>query len=389
MRSAHSRFAIPNILLALSAILLLALSASAAPPIASQSNPIIVGYVFPQNRLLAPAEIPAAKLTRINYAFANIQDGRIVNGFAHDDENLATLVALRSQYPHLTILVSVGGWLWSGSFSQMALTQPSRATFIESVAEYIQQHALDGLDIDWEYPGMAGATTNFRPEDRENYTILLAELRHRFRTLQAQLHRPLYLTVATGSGDDFLAHTEMNKVARIVDTVNLMAYDYYEAGDTGMTGHHAPLEPSPLDPHGFSAHRSVQAYLKAGVPPAKIVLGVPFYHHIWGQVPATNHGLYQPGQPLAKSAPELGQSPQTLLQNGFVRYWDPQARAPYLYHPDKQIFVSYDDPESLALKGSFVRSEHLGGIMFWELSSDTTGQLLDSVYQALHPGHPD
>jgi chitinase len=141
---------------------------------------VVVAYVFPQNRELQTGEIAASKLTRINYAFANIQGGRIVNGFTEDDQNFATLFALKQQNPLLTVLVSVGGWQWSDNFSDMALTKASRKIFIASVADYIERHHLDGLDIDWEYPGQAGSTNHFRPEDKQNFTLLLKELRHRF-----------------------------------------------------------------------------------------------------------------------------------------------------------------------------------------------------------------
>jgi chitinase len=68
-----------------------------------------------------------------------------------------------------------------------------------------------------------------------------------------------------------------------------------------------------------------------------------------------------------------------MMKNGFIRYWDPIAAAPYLYNPEKQIFVSYDDPQSLALKCKYVLAHKLRGIMFWDYESDSTGALLDAV----------
>jgi chitinase len=349
----------------------------------SAASPVIVAYVFPQDNLLRDGEVAAQKLTRINYAFANIKDGRIVNGFAHDDENLAALVALKQQNPSLTVLVSVGGWQWSGVFSDMALTRQSRGLFIASVVEYVRSHQLDGLDIDWEYPGLPGAESHFRTEDKQNYTLLLKELRMRFNQLEKELNRRLYVTVATGASQEFLTHTEMDKVEKYVDTVNLMAYDYYEPDSDAITGHQAPLYTNPADPKKISDDRSVQEYEKAGVPAAKIVLGVPFYGHVWGQVPATNHGLFQPGKEVPHGSAPYGDGPETMLKNGFIRYWDPIAAAPYLYNADKQVFVSYDDPESLALKCKYVFGHKLRGVMFWDYESDSTGALLNAVNDGL------
>src|SRR5215469_11555219 len=257
----------------------------------------VVAYVFPRDSVLQPGQIDAQRLTRVNYAFANIANGRIVTGFAHDAENFAFLESLKKENPSLTVLVSVGGWLWSTNFSDMALTADSRAVFIQSVMEFLAQYNLDGLDIDWEYPGLPGAGHPFRAEDRENFTLLLKELRARFTAETAKTHKPLFLTFAAGANDDFLAHTDMAKAQRYLDTVNLMAYDYYEQGTDPITGHHAPLFTNPADPKQISAAKSVAAFEKAGVPAGKIILGVPFYGRAWGQVPDVNNGLFQPGKP--------------------------------------------------------------------------------------------
>lgn len=374
-----SRIALCAALFALASIWCSAVYADTPAP-----SPVIVAYVFPRDTSLREGDIAAQKLTRINYAFANIKDGRIVNGFAHDDENFASLVALKNQNPSLTVLVSVGGWLWSGAFSDMALTRQSRDLFISSVVEFVRRNQLDGLDIDWEYPGLPGAEPHFRAEDKQNYTSLLKELRERFNKLEKDLHRPLYITVATGSSTEFLEHTEMNKVQKYVDTVNLMAYDYYEPDSDAITGHHAPLYTNPADPKKISDATSVEEYEKAGVPAAKIVLGVPFYAHVWGQVPAENHGLYQPGKQIPRDSPTFGIGPEAMLQNGFIRYWDPVAAAPYLYNAEKQIFVSYDDPESLALKCKYVLAHKLRGVMFWDYESDASGALLNAVNDGLN-----
>lgn len=342
----------------------------------------IIAYLFPRDHVIQPGEVAATKLTRINYAFANIQDGRIIAVSPADSPNFATLVALKQQNPSLQVLISVGGWLWSGNFSDMALTHASRARFIDSAAAFIRQYKLDGLDIDWEFPGQIGAGNRFRPEDKENYTRLLLELRQRFDREQRVLGRRLFLSVATGSGDDWLAHTQMARVAREVDTVNLMAYDYYEPGDEGITGNHAPLYTDPADPHHASADTSVRHYELAGVPARKIVLGVPFYGHVWGNVNPANHGLFQPGSAAPHPFAHFQDIGSGVLPQGFTRYWDAAASVPYLYNEQTKVFVSYEDPVSLAVKGAYVRRNKLGGIMFWEYTADPSGTLLDAINRA-------
>jgi chitinase len=363
------------------AVLPLVLAAGSAAQTGLPAQKVIAAYVFPQDRELQKDEIAAGKLTRINYAFANIKDGRIVNGFKHDDQNLATLLELKKVNPALSVLVSVGGWDWSGSFSDVALTRDSRAVFIESVAQYIEQHQLDGLDIDWEYPGQAGSSKHFRSQDKHNFTLLLKELRANFGQQQLRLHRPLYLTLAAGASSDYLEHTEMDAVQQYVDTVNLMAYDYYEPGR--ITGNHAPLFTDPDDLKRVSADSSVREFEQAGVPPEKIVLGVPFYGHIWGSVEDTKHGLFQAGKrtPQGYATYELIET--TMLKNGFERYWDEASSVPYLYSPKQKVFVSYEDSESLAAKARYVMERRLAGIMFWDYAGDPTGVLLDTIYKGV------
>ncbi len=362
-----------------------AFSAAAA---SKPAGPAVVAYLFARNGVLPPGEIDARRLTRVNYAFANLQGGRIVTGSPMDGDNFARLLALKEKNPALTLLVSVGGWLWSGNFSDMALTKESRRIFIESVVEFIDRYKLDGLDIDWEYPGMTGAGHTYRPEDKHNYTLLLKELRNQFNHAEKKLHRRTFLTIATGASTQFLAHTEMKQVQKYVDTVNLMAYDYYEPTDDKLTGHHAPLFTNPSDPKNVSADKSVQEYEQAGVPAAKLVLGVPFYGHVWGDVPDQNHGLFQPGKPVPNVYAGYGEISGSMLDNGYTRYWDPVASVPYLYNAEKQVFVSYEDSESLALKCKYILEHKLGGIMFWEYSSDPSGVLLDIIDSTLHPTAP-
>ncbi|GGG95575.1 glycoside hydrolase family 18 protein [Silvibacterium dinghuense] len=346
----------------------------------------IIGYVFPQEQRLQPGDISPTAMTRINFAFAKLDDNRMVPGRPVDADNLATLVALKKQNPSLAILVSVGGWSWSGGFSSMALTRQNRSAFIESAVEFLTKYNLDGLDIDWEYPAMEGATKHFRPEDTQNYTLLLKECRERFDAEQAKLHRRLYLSIAAGGDQSFIDHTQMAEVQKYVDTVNLMAYDFYEPGDGAGTGHHAPLFTNPDDPKKISGAQTVENYEHAGVPAEKLVLGLPFYGHAWGNVAAKNHGLYQPGKVIPNVYASYGNITGTMIGKGYTRYWDKTASVPYLYSEEKHVFVSYDDPESLALKCKFALEHHLAGVMFWDYESDPSHALLDAVDRSIHAG---
>jgi chitinase len=342
---------------------------------------VVIAYVFVGDRAIDPKSIPAEKLTHINYAFANIANGRMAEGFAHDAENYAALTSLRQRNPKLKVLVSVGGWTWSGGFSDVALTAASRRVFAESAVAFVKKYDLDGLDVDWEFPGQKGLDNVHRPEDRENYTALLADLRAALDVAGRADGRHYALTSATQAADEWLAHTEMGKVQASLDYVNLMAYDMFEESSDTITGHHAPLFTNPANPKRSSAATMIEHYVAAGVPAAKLVLGVPFYGHAWGHVPATEHGLYQPGRrPDTRIRASYGAITDSLEnKNGFVRYWDDLSAAPFLYNADRRIFISYEDPQSIRAKGRYVTDHGLAGMMFWELGGDPRGELLDAM----------
>jgi chitinase len=343
----------------------------------------IVAYVFVKDAVLGPNDVAAGSLTRVNYAFANIENGKIVEGFAHDRENFQVLHNLKQVNPKLEIVVSVGGWTWSGAFSDMVLTAASRKTFIDSAVQFVRDHQLDGLDVDWEYPGSIGNGNVFRPQDKQNYTLFLKELRSRFDIEGKRLGRHLVTSIAVGASAEFISNTEMSRVQRYLDSVNLMSYDYYESSSDTTTGHHAPLFTNPADPKHVSADASVKLFEQAGVPARKLILGVPFYGRAWADVSDTNHGLYQPGKQATVWA-TYHDIAGTFLSTGFVRYWDSVASAPYLYNPATRMFVSYEDPESIAAKCQYVLKQDLGGIMFWDYLSDTPDHaLLNSINRGL------
>jgi chitinase len=358
----------------------------AASERAAGDMPVIIAYLFSRNEVIDPHGIAADKLTHINYAFANIADGRVVEGFANDTKNFEILSRVRAKNPQLKILISVGGWTWSGGFSDMALNAESRRRFVESATEFVRRHDLDGVDIDWEYPGLPGNGNPHRPEDKQNFTALMTDLRAALDKEGAARKRNYLLTFAAGANvPDCLQHMETEKVQAVVDFVNLMTYDFREAESDSLTGHHSNLYTNPADDKQLSADRAVREYLAAGVPPGKIVVGVPFYGHVWGDVKPDRNGLYQPGKPVKENidASYGNLVTQFINKNGFVRYWDKVSQAPYLWNRSRSIFITYEDPESLRLKCRYIRDHHLGGVMFWEYYADPTGSLLDTLYLSL------
>jgi chitinase len=340
----------------------------------------VVAYVMaPQpGALLDVTTIAAAKLTRINYAFFILKDGVISERRDHDDDNLRALVSLKQQNPQLQVMLSVGGGSGSAGFSEMASTAEGRKKFVDSAMAMIEKFNLDGIDVDWEYPGYTHTPgMKVGPEDKQNYTLVLRDLRRRFDKEEKRLGRPLVTSSATGATQKWMANTEMGKAAKWMTSVNMMCYDWYAAREKN-TGHDSPLYTNPQDPKHISIDDAVKMNLKAGVPRRKLVIGIPFYGRRWTGVGSTNNGLWQPVTGEG-SGIQFWQTVPLVNSQGFVRYWDSVAKAPYLYNAQTQTFITYNDAEAEKARTAYVKRNHLGGIMFWQYSGDPENILLDAI----------
>lgn len=328
-----------------------------------------------------PAVIHAEKLTHINFSFAHIAAGRAVLDSPGSAADLATLRALKKTNPHLKVLVSVGGWTADG-FSDAALTDASRHTFAASVVEMLRENDLDGVDLDWEYPGQGVAGIKYREEDKGNFTLLLKTLRQELDaagTATKHAGADHYLLTIASADREYFDHVEVSRLHVYVDWVNEMAYDFFNSL-TPTTGHHAGLYRSKFGAlNDRTADAAVKQYLAAGVPADKIVLGVPFYGRAFAGVTAKNHGIDQPYERFQDfySYDDLVQ--KFIGKEGYARYWDAAAQAPYLWNEASRSFISYEDPQSLGIKVCYVRDKHLGGVMFWELKLDRNDELLDVI----------
>ena len=372
------------------ALALLALTSCATKRNADESSLRLVGYVTPAKDF---PHIDAEKLTTINFAFGRIDaHGDVALKNSEDAAFLAQLVALKARNPSLKILLSVGGWGLDG-FSDAALSDASRARFADSTARLIAQQHLDGVDIDWEYPTLAGPGIVHRPEDKRDFTLLLQALRTRFDALAREQHRSAndpYLITAALADREFVAGIELDRVGRVLDWINLMTYDFH-GSLTATTGHHSALARSATSaPDERSVEAAVKQFVDAGVPRAKLVVGVPFYGKGFRDARADGPGLNRHGldQAFSGRVPMYAWSQLTGMidHDGYVRYWDAQAREPYLWNEAKREFVSYDDPQSLALKAEYVRTNRLGGVMYWEQSNDPDGTLFDALANTLRMG---
>ncbi len=347
--------------------------------IAKKKKPVVIAYVGGFRGLVNTDSINVWRLSHINYAFVDVKDNRAwLHNEATDTINLRKLSELKKQKPDIKILISLGGWSWSKNFSDAVLTDSSTRNFANSCIAIMAKYNLDGVDIDWEYPGMRGDNNKYRPEDKEHYTLLFKYLREGLDSLSKITPGKYLVTTAVGGSQSYIDHTEMDKVQQYADYINIMSYDYKGGNDT-ISGHHTNLYTSPNDPDEESADQSIKAFMAAGVPAGKIVIGIAFYGKAWQMQSDDNNGLFRRTEKPARGGGFTYLKDSVINKNGFIRYWDSKARAPYLFNQEKKIFITYDDEESVKQKCKYVKDHDLAGVMFWEYNSDKKEYLLKTI----------
>lgn len=347
---------------------------------------VVVGYYagWAAYQGFHPDQIQGDLLTHINYAFADIdpqKNALVLGDPGQDQKNLSALRTLRKKYPHLKLLISVGGWDYSAHFSDVASTASRRSAFAESCVQLIVEQGLDGIDLDWEYPVSGGLPgTVHRPQDKQNFTLLLQAIRDKLDQQSKKDGKTYYLTIAGAASTGYLNNIEVSSVAKIVDHIFLMAYDMHGPWDSYADLNaplYTPKESSPQ--YKTSVDSSIRAYLNRGVPASKLVLGMPLYGYRYQGVKAQNNGLYSTFSSAA-SVPYYKIERDYLSNSSYRKLCHTDGKVPYLY--GNGTFLSYDDADSMQDKGELARSYGLGGIGFWELSQDRKAVLMQSACAA-------
>lgn len=332
----------------------------------------LIGYVG-EKELANMLEKDIKALDVINIAFGHVVSGRVV--WEHP-ECCDAIERIRTIHPELKLVLSIGGW-GAGGFSDAASTLEGRETFAKDCVALVKEYGLDGVDLDWEYPCMDFAGIDARPKDKENFTLLLQGIRKAF---EQEASGRYLLTIAAGGDSYYLKNTQMAEVAACLDYVQLMTYDLRGSFQV-LTGHHTSLFADQTDLFDPCVEKAVQAFHEAGVPRDKIVIGAAFYSREWEGVPDRNHGLIQHAKGPVPGHPFHVLTADFINKNGFTRYWDDEAKAPWLFNGER--FISYDDEDSLSYKITWLKEQKLCGIMFWVYEDDGTHTLVSHMRREL------
>lgn len=360
----------------------------------------------------------AARLTHINYAFGFVgPEGtcysadpwadwerpvpaeQSVDGRADADDqvlkgNLNQLKKLKAKHPGLKVLISLGGWTGSKYFSDAVLTPEGRTKLAASCVDLWLKGNLpglppgagagvfDGIDLDWEWPGSAGNEGNIvRPEDKQNFTLFVAELRRQMKKVNRDSELTAFLPAAATKID---AGFEVRKVFDQLDFATVQGYDLRGTWEP-RTGHQANLFTDRRDPNPvrYSVDRTVRDLVSRGAPKQKIVVGVPAYGQGWTGVKSNGDGLYEQATGPAQGTWAAGTEDYKILaKKPGKRYRDLLTGTMWLY--DGNEFWSYDDPAVMLEKAAYIRLKGLGGSMMWSLDQDDAkASLTRALYSVL------
>lgn len=340
----------------------------------------------------------AAKITHINYAFGNVQNGKCTIGDSYADYdkaytadqsvdgvadtwdqplrgNFNQLRKLKKQYPNLKVLWSFGGWTWSGGFGQAA---QNPTAFAQSCYDLVEDprwaDVFDGIDLDWEYPNACGLTCD---------TSGAASLKNVMQAVRAKFGANNLVTAAIsadGSNGGKLDAADYAGAAQYVDFYNVMTYDFFGAwAAQGPTAPHSPLTAyAGIPQDGFNTEAAITKLKGKGIAGSKLNLGIGFYGRGWtgvtqaapgGTATGPAPGTYEQGiedyKVLKTSCPSTGTIAGTAYAKCGSNWW------------------SYDTPATVAAKMTWTKQQGLRGAFFWEFSGDTAGGELAS---AIHAG---
>ncbi|KAG1765390.1 glycoside hydrolase family 18 protein [Suillus placidus] len=399
---------------------LFALSAVSASPFATRS---IAAHSSVARSIAARSTTPIAaacweKYNTLYYSFAETTQDVTSLSLAGSDGELLPQFVSEAHAHGVEAHIAIGGWTGSIWFSSNLATAENRTAFVQTVAEFASQYDLDGIQFDWEYPNHQGIGCNtISADDTSNFLAFLQELRKNPVAAKLTLSAAVSLTPffdATGNPS-----TDVSGFAKVLNYIALMNYDVWGSWLPNV-GPNSPLNDTCVvsAKQQGSAVSAVKAWTDAGIPANQIVLGVPTYGHSFTVAPSD---AFTAGKKKLAAYPSFNASDQPLgdawdnaggvdacgvyegsggtfnfwglINGGFltkegkaadgIHYrYDTCSQTPYVYNETSQVMISFDNAESYAAKGAYIKNAGLHGFAMWEAGGDYNNMLLDSIIHA-------
>lgn len=335
------------------------------------TNPV-AGYFYTSG-VTIKSETVVNNLNIAYYAFAKVQsNGNVtIEGLTSFNTFVRDGLTLRKKGIRMVLSVAGGADNFSAACRKIG---PS--ALADNILYYIKTYNLDGVDIDWEFPSDS--------TDQQYLNVLCQSLRAKLDIL-GRNGTPYLLTAAIPSSQLY-QRFDLKTLNKYLDYVNMMSYDMNSAG---RTSHVCPLFKAFNDGNlGYGIDDGIVKFTSAGLDKDKIIIGGAFYGKSY-TVKGT--GLYEEKYPGLGAYAEITSlqyasgtityryiAKNILTDNSYTRYFDNDAKVPYLYSESKKIFITYEDVESLQLKTQYAYEQGTG-IMFWEYSYDDNNTLIDAI----------
>lgn len=352
------------------------------------------------------------KYTQLTYSFAETTPDVNVLSLANSNEELLPEFVKTAKENGVKASVSIGGWSGSRFFSTAVATEANRTAFVKTVADFADKYQLDAIDFDWEYPGRQGLGCNtISPQDTENFLAFLQEFRK--NPTGSKLTISAATSVTPFASADGTPSTNVTGFAQVFDHIAIMNYDLWGSWSNGV-GPNAPLDDTceTTERQQGSAVSAVKMWTDAGIPAEKLVLGVPAYGRTFKVIKAnaTTAGGALAAYPNfekveipANATLDLCGVPEgpvttfdfrVLIDQGYLTKEgkpaegmlsrvDECSKTSFVYDEKTETMLSYDDANSFAAKGEFIKSQGLAGFAMWEASGDSEDILLDSIRAAV------
>ncbi|KAJ2026198.1 hypothetical protein GGI06_000267 [Coemansia sp. S85] len=388
-------------------LLLSALGLALGAVVKAQQGQIVVGY-YPSWKKDKIDGMDLSQYTHINLAFA-IPDA--TGEFTFEGQAFVKDVVTDLHAKGTKALLSVGGWTGSIHISDILLDKDTRQTFMDSMVSYIKDNDLDGIDIDWEFPGhLRGNDCNKinAEKDTPNFLEFLTDLRKALDTTFTD-KKLITMAVRVEPFDvNGKPSTDVSDFAKVVDFANIMQYDINGAWGE-LTGPNAPFNFEEGKGMQASFVSAIDAWTKAGWPAKQLTAGIGFY----GRATIADVDMTDdPENQYQKQTKEVPQGDKEDLEwkdpctgkmghsgvwqwkhlrnekvltdpatagTSWVRKWDDESKTPWLFNPTTKQFISYDDPQSIKVKMDYAASMGLAGAMVWSIEMDYNGELLKAV----------
>ncbi|XP_039132533.1 class V chitinase-like [Dioscorea cayenensis subsp. rotundata] len=325
-------------------------------------------YWFPESEFPATS-INATLFTHLFCAFATLSPTNFQISISSSCSSFTSTV--RKSNPSIITLLSIGGGSANPStFSSMASQSSSRASFINSTISTARNNGYSGVDMDWEYP----ATTT----DMKNFCTLISELRAAItKEAQSSGKSALLITAAVSATPNLNSPSyPVSCINTNIDFLNIMAYDFYAPTYTPkVTSAHAALN----DPSGgISGSSGITAWITAGMPANKMVLGLPFYGYAWQLNDPANHGLGAPANGVATATGVGIDADDGSISFNYIKSFIGSSGATTVYNSTYVVnycysgktWIGYDDVDAVSAKVSYVKNKGLKGYFAWSVGGD-------------------